>query len=377
VAELNLDVAILAGRLEGTAESTVRDLVGRLVTRGVRASVVCLAAASDAATSAGVPFVRVPGLARFWTRPWTVRTHRCFTQGEHSKPRLLHVVGLEMAEAGLALAERWEIPYAITVDDFPALGARFRTSRRWCKRIVVPGLELARQLAERLGVPEGAIAIIPPGIKLPGCRRWSSAHPHTPVIGTAGAPVEAAGLATFLAAAGAVFAAGIDAEFVIAGRGREDVIARRLAAYSGLAERITFVQDWASRHADWEALDLFCAASLVPSSGRQLVAALAHGIPAITSDVAGLRSWIVPGETAVLVPPGDAQALAAAMLDLLGDPARARQLGMQARAWIASECCPDREAQSLVSLYRAVSTDTAMTPFVKLGHSRAHAARSR
>jgi glycosyltransferase involved in cell wall biosynthesis len=53
--------------------------------------------------------------------------------------------------------------------------------------------------------------------------------------------------------------------------------------------------------------------------------ALACGLPLITSDLPGLREWIIPGENGLLVPVGDDGALAQAILRLLGD------IGMQNR----------------------------------------------
>jgi glycosyltransferase involved in cell wall biosynthesis len=55
--------------------------------------------------------------------------------------------------------------------------------------------------------------------------------------------------------------------------------------------------------------------------------ALAAGRPLVISDLPSSREIVRDGETALLVPPGDAAALAAALLRLLGDPDLARRLG--------------------------------------------------
>jgi glycosyltransferase involved in cell wall biosynthesis len=52
--------------------------------------------------------------------------------------------------------------------------------------------------------------------------------------------------------------------------------------------------------------------------------------------VGGIPEFVVPGETGLLVEPGNAEALAGAMGDLLRDPERARQMGMRGRARVVA-----------------------------------------
>ena len=54
--------------------------------------------------------------------------------------------------------------------------------------------------------------------------------------------------------------------------------------------------------------------------------ALACGVPVITADTPGARELLVDGESAQLVPPGDASALAAAVRRIAHDPALAQRL---------------------------------------------------
>lgn len=65
---------------------------------------------------------------------------------------------------------------------------------------------------------------------------------------------------------------------------------------------------------------------------RTLLEALAIGRPLITTDMPGCREPVRPGQNGWLVPPRDAQALAAAMLDALSDPVRLEGMARAARA---------------------------------------------
>jgi len=66
-------------------------------------------------------------------------------------------------------------------------------------------------------------------------------------------------------------------------------------------------------------------------SPLKIVEAMAAGLPVVASHVGGLDRLVADGTTGVLVPPGDAAALAAALADLAGDPAARAALGAAGR----------------------------------------------
>ena len=89
-----------------------------------------------------------------------------------------------------------------------------------------------------------------------------------------------------------------------------------------------------------EAGDVLCAPSLGGESfGMVLTEAFAAGTPVVASDIAGYRDVVRDGVDGVLVPRGDAQALAEALRDLYEEPvrraamARAAALGAERFAW--------------------------------------------
>ena len=68
------------------------------------------------------------------------------------------------------------------------------------------------------------------------------------------------------------------------------------------------------------------------SFGIVLLEAMASGKPLVASDIPGYRAVVDDGKDGLLVPPGDAHALASALSDLLRDPARRRSFGAHGRA---------------------------------------------
>lgn len=330
------------GELRGLAR-----LAARLATRGVSARLLCLGASLP--LPEGLEVIECPGLASPWRRDWLVRR---LPLGAESRPDLLHVEGAELAAAGLAVAEHWGVPYLVSIDEFPPPEARLRFSRRWARGVVVSGADLAEELRQQFGVPTEWIEVIPPGLELPTLSPPETRADRVPVIGTSAMLTPGGGLPHFLDAARRLSRSGREIEFVVDGQGRDEPALRRLAARMGVLHRVTFADGLGVGPAFWTVLDVYCQVSRVPNAGHVLAEALAHGVPTIASDVLGLRGWILPGQTGIVIPPDDAEALAGAIRELLDDPARAVALGHAARAWIARHHDPGAQADALLAAYR-------------------------
>ena len=74
---------------------------------------------------------------------------------------------------------------------------------------------------------------------------------------------------------------------------------------------------------------LLIAPSLSEAFGRSPIEAMACGVPVVGAAIGGIAESVVHGETGLLVPPNDADALAEAILALLADPHRRVSMGVQ------------------------------------------------
>ncbi|MGH9189764.1 MAG: glycosyltransferase family 4 protein [Acidimicrobiales bacterium] len=119
--------------------------------------------------------------------------------------------------------------------------------------------------------------------------------------------------------------------------------------------------EWLGRISDEEkarrlrGADVLCAPSLYGESfGMVLLEAMAARTPIVASDLTGYRKMSDDGAAALLVPPGDAAALAAALGKVLREPSTAASLSAAGDAR-AHEFSMDRLAESYLELYDTAS----------------------
>jgi len=129
----------------------------------------------------------------------------------------------------------------------------------------------------------------------------------------------------------------------------------RAVAERGLRERVVFAgrSDRVEDHL--RAADLFVFPSRYEALGIALVEAAACGLPAVASRTGGIVDVVDDGRSGMLVPPGEARALAEALGALARDPARREAMGAAARA-VAVHRFDERD---VLEGYRAVFRELA------------------
>jgi phosphatidylinositol alpha-mannosyltransferase len=112
-----------------------------------------------------------------------------------------------------------------------------------------------------------------------------------------------------------------------------------------------------TKRRELERADVLCAPSLGGESfGMVLSEAFAAGTPVVASDIAGYREVVRDGVDGVLVPPGDAQAVAEALRDLYDEPAR-RAAMARAAAYHVERFAWPRVAEQVQGAYQdAIAT---------------------
>lgn len=189
-------------------------------------------------------------------------------------------------------------------------------------------------------------------------RRELGAGPETLLVGLIARIQRIKGQAIFLQAAAKVAGRIPDLRFLIAGRGNDEQFARLRAQAEqlGIADRVEFrgwVDDIAATIAS---LDVGIVASLgSEGSSRITYECMASQVPVVATTVGGIPEIVRHGETGLLVPPADAEALAAAMDRLLTGAEERERLARAALAHVNSRHSFDRWIGDILDVYgRAV-----------------------
>jgi len=138
---------------------------------------------------------------------------------------------------------------------------------------------------------------------------------------------------------------------VIIGSGdRHDVLLQQ-AALLGLRDAVHLLGHRGDIDVCLAGMDLFVLPSLNEGMGRALVEAMAAGLPVIASRVGGIPAVVSHEQTGLLVPPGDAGALADAMRCVLNQPDWAAALGRSASRSVDSRYGSASMVQSIESIF--------------------------
>lgn len=102
------------------------------------------------------------------------------------------------------------------------------------------------------------------------------------------------------------------------------------------------------------ALAVFAMPSRAEAFGVAALEAQACGLPVVASNVGGLPEVVRDGETGLLVPPEQPQALADALLALIHDPERRIEMGAAGREWVRARYDWQTNIDQMLEVYRQV-----------------------
>jgi glycosyltransferase involved in cell wall biosynthesis len=157
-----------------------------------------------------------------------------------------------------------------------------------------------------------------------------------------------------LAAAQLVLAQRPDARFMIVGQGRLDQPLKEQAQRLGIAERVTFTGLRLDIPAILAQSDIFTLSSLWEGLPLTAIEAMAAARPVVLTDVGGNRELVQSGVNGLIVPPGDVEALAEALLTLLNDEQRRVRMGRAARQRVQHDFSIDTIAAQHEALYDSI-----------------------
>jgi glycosyltransferase involved in cell wall biosynthesis len=254
------------------------------------------------------------------------------------RPDIVHANSSKAGVLGRVAAVLARVPVRIfTVHGwaFSAYSGAASWLYRWADRLMAPLTtaticvaegERARGLAARTCHAESTV-VIPNAVDVAGTPQSSvpGNPPQIVSVGRLAPPKDALTLVRALPAVRSPFRALLVGD----GPDRPAIEAERDAF--GLEDRLELTGTRSDVRELLAGADAFVLASRSEGAPMSILEAMAAGLPVVASDVGGVGELVDDGVTGLLVPAGDAAALAAALDRLLADPALRRRMGAAGR----------------------------------------------
>jgi glycosyltransferase involved in cell wall biosynthesis len=339
----------------GGGEVQVLCLVRELAGRGVASTLAADAAGALVGAAGDLPSVPLP-----------IRNHFDLRAGLRLRrlARDFDVVHFHTARAHalapLCRGRGARLVVTRRMDYVPAGGPYVRFLYNHAVDVVIAISEGVRAALRTAGVRDDRIRVVPSAVDErrvvapPGARQalraeWGVRADEVLVL-VPGALERRKGHAVLLAAAARLAPRAPSLRYVFCGAGRELEALRRVAV--GLDGAVVFAGFRPDIGACLAAADVAALPSLQEGLGVAVLEAMAAGLPVVASRVGGLGEAVVHGETGLLVPPGDAGALAAALDRVAGDPAFRARLGAAGRARVGERFSAAQMAEGTLACYR-------------------------
>lgn len=358
-----LIVAHLDPKKRGSLEQELAATAAALAARGVPAHLACAREPAHAAA------VELAGAGVRWTaidfaRPYAA-AREVAALARRLRPSLVHLHFVRprspIARAAASTGARVVCNHHVALAPSPSVkrAARHALDAIAAARVdrhVAVSAHVAATVIGAEGVPLSQVEVIPNGVDLarfaPVDRERARRELRLPVDGAAIACVarmaHEKGVDVALRALARL---GRDATLLIVGDGPQSGECARLALDLGVLRSVRFL----GLRDDVERIYAACDQAWVPSRneafGLAAAEAMAAERPVIATRAGGLPEIVLDGETGLLVPVDDADALAAAARSLIDDPDRARALAEAGRARAARLYPIERQVARLVALY--------------------------
>jgi L-malate glycosyltransferase len=188
-------------------------------------------------------------------------------------------------------------------------------------------------------------------------RAWLGVADRDVLLGIVGSIVPRKGLIYLIRALPKVLASVPHARLVVIGgdtQGDYAVQARSTARKLGVASRISWTGPRNNVHELLAGLDIYVLPSLNESFPLSILEAMAAGLPVVATPVGGVPECIVTGQTGLLVPPANSDALAEAIIDLATAPQHRKELGEAGRGNVLQEFTAESQAPRIEAILARV-----------------------
>jgi len=353
-----LDVWSGVGGIQRYCGRVARALGELAASRGGRVRVVALRDTPDDARMAPPPVEAVGGSRR------RLRTLGAFQAAlRELRPDTVvyaHVLLAPLVILGRLLAPRAKhllLVYGFEVWGDPA----FRPAPWWERRLVAWGFDglvtisdyTAARMRAAYGVPAAAFVKLVPAVEDAGPGAGDGGEGATVLTVARLRPEERTkGVDALIRALPRLARVVPAARLTIVGDGPQRPELEALARDLGVADRVELAGRVSDEDLDraYATANVFALPSSQEGFGIVYLEAWRHGLPVVAGDADAGAEVVESGVSGLLVPAGDAGALADALAELLGDPGRSRRMGKAGRASLGERYLHDRFRETLASI---------------------------
>lgn len=245
-----------------------------------------------------------------------------------------------------------------------------RSVLRYADRIVTVSDSMTRLLVQQHHVPRGKIRLIHNAVQLDAAghseeadvRARHAISPHAKVVGVIGRLSPEKGQLVFLKAMKIAIQACPDVRALLVGDGEDRASLEQYVRDNGLTDYVVFANYRDDVTEYYRILDLLVLPSISEGLPNVVLEAMSCGVPILATSVGGVPE-ILDGTNGALVLPGDSDALAQRMIELLRNDSLRATLGVEGRRSLHPRFSPEHRARQIVAVYQELLShpNTALT----------------
>ncbi|MBF0485682.1 MAG: glycosyltransferase family 4 protein [Candidatus Omnitrophica bacterium] len=255
-------------------------------------------------------------------------------------------------------------PYVTTCHGYfsPHFGRRILPL--WGRKAIAISPAVRIHLLKDFGLKEKNVALVPNGIdnqvfkpfpieaRYQLRERWKIGR--EPVVGIIARLSDVKGHVFLIEAMAEVKKSFPDVKCLIFGEGPQEKVLKALSAAKKVDDAVFFYPVSHKTQELLGLLDIFVMPSISEGLGLSVMEAQSSGLPVVVSAVGGLCDIVQEGETGYLVASEDVGALAEAIIKVLKDPVKAKEMGARARAFITEHYSVEHMVAGTLGVYEDV-----------------------
>lgn len=366
----------------GGMESIVVNLINGLDRKKFVSSLCCLEGLGPLLKEINQREVKVFNLGKGESHDWTLflRLAKLFKK---EGAQIVHTLGWAALFDGIIGARIARVPVVVHSEHGKSYEDLLDVPRRriWTQRMILPYLtdkvcvvceDLKKSLKESLHLLDKKMITIYNGIEISNValsvdlvqkKKDIGYKNNEMIVGTVGRLDPVKNYKVLLRSAAIITQDMPNVKFLFVGDGPAAEGLKSLTQELGLNSRVIFLGQREDVPELLKIMDVFALPSLSEGLSKAILEAMAAGLPVVATNVGGNPELVIENQTGFLVPSGDPQGLANAIIYLLKNHEQAKRMGMSGQEMVRQHFSLEKMIKSYENLYLSLLTDKGWKGF--------------